>query len=114
MNDINKTPIDILIEKGYDNVIVFSNPSYADALIGLTDDYNAVYDYDLMIEWLITHENMDLEEVEDFISFNNSFHYGRHYPVICYSEDLEDELIEEDSEYEPLIFTKLEDLPNKN
>lgn len=47
MND--KTPIDILIEKGYDDVIVFCNPDYETALIGLSDKYQAVYDYDLMI-----------------------------------------------------------------
>lgn len=51
----NKTPIDMLLEKGYDDVIVFSNPDYTDALIGITDDYNAVYDYELMIDWLMTH-----------------------------------------------------------
>lgn len=51
----NKTPIDILLDKGYDDVIIFSEPSYEAALIGLTDDYNAVYDYSLMIDWLIEH-----------------------------------------------------------
>ena len=52
----NKTPIDILVEKGYEDVIVFRSPNYTDALIGLTADYNAVYDYGLMIDWLIEHK----------------------------------------------------------
>ena len=82
MTNTNKTPIDILVEKGYDDVIIFSCPDYTDALIGLTDDYNAVYDYSLMIDWLIEHEGMDEEESADFISYNDSFGYGEHYPVI--------------------------------
>lgn len=45
-----KTPIDILVEKGYGDVIVFRNPDYTDALIGISNKYQAVYDYDLMIE----------------------------------------------------------------
>ena len=57
MND--KTPIDILIEKGYDDVIVFCNPDYETALIGLSDKYQAVYDYYLMVEYLIKNHDMD-------------------------------------------------------
>jgi hypothetical protein len=112
-NKQNKSPIDVLIDKGYDDVIIFSEPSFHNALIGITDDYNAVYDYDLMIEWLMTHEDMDVEEAADFINFNDSFYYGEHYPVIFYGEDLEEELVAEDPEYEPLVFTRIEDLPNK-
>jgi hypothetical protein len=112
-NNNNKSPIDILIDKGYSDVIIFSEPSFYDALIGLTGDYNAVYDYDLMIDWLMTHEDMDVEEAADFINFNDSFYYGKHYPVIYYGEDLEEELAYEDPEYVPLVFTRIEDLPDK-
>lgn len=111
-NKQNKSPIDILIEKGYSDVIVFSEPSFCDALIGLTDDYNAVYDYDLMIDWLMEHEDMDVESAADFINFNDSFYYGKHYPEIYYGEDLEEELAYEDPEYKPLVFTRIEDLPD--
>lgn len=106
-----KTPIDILIDKGYEDVIVFSNPDYTDALIGITSNNNAVYDYDLMIEWLVNHEDMDYEEAADFISYNSSYYYGENYPVIYY-EPFEEDIDEED--YEPLVFTRLEDLPELN
>lgn len=112
-NNNNKSPIDILIDKGYGDVIIFSKPSYDTCLIGLADDYNAVYDYDLMIEWLMEHENMTEEESADFIGYNNSFYYGKHYPAIYYGEDLEEELVAEDPDYEPLVFTRLKDLPDK-
>lgn len=113
MSDINKTPVEILVEKGYEDVIIFQNPDYTDCLIGLTENYNAVYDYDLMIEWLIEHENMDLEEASDFIAFNDSFYYGEHYPVIYYREEIEEEITMEDPEYQPIVFTRIEDLPYK-
>ena len=103
-----KTPIDILVDKGYEDVIVFSNPDYTTALVGLTPNNNAVYDYDLMVEWLVENEDMDYEESADFISYNSSYYYGENYPVIYY-EAFEEDIDEED--YEPLVFTRLEDLP---
>lgn len=109
----HKTPVDILIEKGYEDVIIFRNPDYTDCLIGLTDNHQAVYDYDLMVEWLIEHENMDSEEAVDFISYNSSFYYGEYYPVIYYNsyeEDYEEDYDED--EYEQIRFTKIEDLPD--
>lgn len=106
-----KTPIDTLIEKGYEDVIIFCNPSYDTCLIGLTAKNQAVYDYDLMIDWLIKYENMTYEESADFISYNDSFYYGKNYPVIYYGFYEYDEEFDEDSKIE---FTKLEDLPDKN
>ena len=109
----NKTPIDILIEKGYSDVIVFSNPDYTTALIGLTPDGNDVYDSDLMLDWLIEHEGMTAEEGEDFISYNDSFYYGKGYPIVYYGKEFEEIMKEEDPEYKPIIFTRIEDLPDK-
>ena len=112
---MNRTPIDILIEKGYgDVIVVYSDPSYDTCLIGLTPDGNAVYDYDLMVEYLKINENMTEEEAEDLICYNDSFCYGKNYPVIYYGEDVEEEILEEDPEYKPLVFTKIEDLPSLN
>ena len=102
-----KTPEDILVDKGYEDVIVFRNPNYTNALIGITDNHQAVYDYELMLEWLAEHENMDFEEAADFICYNDSFNYGEKYPVIYY-ESFEEDIDEED--YEKLIFTRIEDL----
>jgi hypothetical protein len=106
----NKTPIDILVDKGYEDVIIFRSPDYTDALIGLTDNYNAVYDYSLMLDWLIEHENMDFEEAADFISYNDSFYCGEHYPIIYYG-NIED--VEDIEDFEMIVFTRVEDLPNK-
>lgn len=73
--------------EGFEDVIIFDNPSYDDALIGVTTDNRAVYDYDKMIEWLVTKENMNYEEAADFINWNDSFYYGEGYPLIIFSLD---------------------------
>ena len=70
--------------EGFEDVIIFENPSYDDALIGVTKDNRAVYDYDKMIEWLVTNENMDYEEAADFVQWNDSFYYGEGYPLIIF------------------------------
>ena len=46
-----------LLEFGYEDVIIFKDYSYDDALIGISDDDRAVYDYGKMIEWLMKKED---------------------------------------------------------
>lgn len=79
------TDRDLLLDLGYDEVIMFDNPSYEGALIGVTWDNQAVYDYDLMIQSLIKEDNMTEEEAADFISYNASYHFGDEYPIIMNS-----------------------------
>ena len=110
---MNKTPIDILLEKGYNDVIVFRNPDYTDALIALTPNNQAVYDYDMMVEWLVTETGMDEEEACDLILYNDSFYYGKDYPIVYFGSDFEEEMMQEDPEYKPLVFTRIKDLPYK-
>ena len=55
---------------GYGDIIVFENPDYDDAIIGVSHDDRAIYDYDKMIEHLMTKENMSLEDAADFISYD--------------------------------------------
>ena len=71
--------------EGYEDVIIYDNPSYDDALICITNDNRAVYDYDKMIEWLVEKEGMDYDEAADFISWNDSFYYGEGYPLIIFN-----------------------------
>ena len=76
------TDRDLLLDYGYDDVIIFDNPSYEGALIGVTWDNQAVYDYDLMIKSLMKEDNMTEEEAADFISYNASYYQGHEYPII--------------------------------
>lgn len=78
---------DILMDQGFENFIIFENPDYDSAIIGITEDNQVVYDYDKMIEHLMQEDGMDYEEAIDFISYNTirSLPYaGRGAPIIMY------------------------------
>ena len=70
--------LDLLQNNGYDidslkedEVVFFDGFDFNSALIGMTlDNKRAVYDYDLMLEWLIENENMSLDEAIEYIDFN--------------------------------------------
>ena len=60
-----------LLKEGYEDVVVFENFSYDTALIGVTEDNRAVYDFDKMVEWLIDTESFsDMEEAVEWIQYN--------------------------------------------
>lgn len=79
-----ETARDKIIDAGYEDIIIFDNPSYDSALIGVTNFNQAVYDYDLMVEYLIDQEKMTEEEAVDFISYNSSYYVGQEYPLILF------------------------------
>ena len=79
---------DILIDQGFENFIIFENPDYDSAIIGITENNQVVYDYEKMIEHLMQEDDMDYEEAVDFISYNTirSLPYaGEGAPIIMYS-----------------------------
>lgn len=59
------------IEDEETSIILFESPSYDEAFVGLTMDDRAVYDYDKMIECLMTEDNMTYEEAAEFIDYNS-------------------------------------------
>lgn len=59
-----------LIENGYDGTVILKDYSYDDALIGVSDDGRAIYDYDLMVEWLVKTEQMSEEEAMEWVDYN--------------------------------------------
>lgn len=61
---------DLLLENGYEGVKFLTNFSYDTALIGMSHDDRAIYDYDLMVEWLMTEEGFTEEEAADWIDYN--------------------------------------------
>lgn len=60
----------LITDYEYEDVIVFSNPDYASAFVGISEDNRAIYDYDKMVEFLI--EEYDITDIEaiEFIDFN--------------------------------------------
>lgn len=79
------TAAEKLEEMGYEDVIIFSN--YDSALIGVTDDNRAVYDYEKMIEYLIREDDMSYDDAVEWISYNTirALPYaGEAAPIVMY------------------------------
>lgn len=78
---------EFLVERGYEEVIVFENPDYADACIGVSSDDRAVYSYDKMIQHLMVTDDMTMEEAIEFIDYNTIRalpYMGDKGPVVVY------------------------------
>ena len=76
-----------LSELGYEGVVVFENFSYDYALIGVTEDNRAVYDFDKMVDWLCKNHSFEYDEAVEWIEYNTirSLPYaGEDAPIIMY------------------------------
>lgn len=77
---------DLLVELGCEDVIVFENPSYDRAIIGVNEDFTrAVYDFDLMVESLMEDgDDMSYEDAVEFIEYNTirALPYIQNSPII--------------------------------
>lgn len=69
MNE-NQDIREIICEMGYEDAVVFDNPSYDEAIIGVSDDGRVVYDFDLMVQCLMKEDGMSDLEAMDFICYN--------------------------------------------
>ena len=79
---------DKLIENGYEDTLLFSDFSYDDALIGVSEDGRAIYDYDKMVAWLMEEEGWSSDEAIEWIEYNTirALPYaGPKAPIIMYS-----------------------------
>lgn len=61
---------ELLLNNGYDGVTYLENFDYEDALIGVTSDNRCVYDYDKMVEYLVSKQGFSEEEAAEWISYN--------------------------------------------
>ena len=76
-----------LRENEYDGVKYLTDFSYDTALIGVSDDNRAVYDFDKMIDWLMKTQNFTDEEAIEWIEVNTIRalpYYGENAPLIMY------------------------------
>ena len=86
-----------LLDAGYEDVkylVDFSYDSvYDNALIGVSHDGRAIYDFDKMVEWLMEEEGWSDIEAIEWIEFNTIRalpYMGNDAPIIMYSlEDYE-------------------------
>lgn len=91
---MDKTPEEILEENGYDikaleeeRTLFFRNPDFSTAIIGVTDDYHIVYDYDKMVEHLVKYEDMTEEEAIEWLDYNTLRSYSSEglMPIVVYT-----------------------------
>lgn len=78
---------DLLCELGGGNYIVFENPDYDAAIVGVSSDDRVIYDYDEMVACLMLEDNMTMEEAMDFINYNTlrALPYaGEGAPIVMY------------------------------
>lgn len=83
----------LLVDFGYEDSIIFKNPSYDAAIIGVSTDGQVIYDYDKMIGCLMDEDNMTYDEAIDFIDYNTirSLPYvGEGAPIVMYKFREED------------------------
>lgn len=80
------TKREILCETGYEDLVVFENPSFDKAIIGVSHNDRVIYDYDLMVESAMEEEGWTEEEARDWIDFNTlgSLVYQDNAPIIMY------------------------------
>ena len=60
----------LLLDNGYEGVKYLTNYSYDDALIGVSEDGRAIYDYEKMVQWLVEKEEFSYEEAAEWIDYN--------------------------------------------
>lgn len=78
---------ELLTEAGYEDVVIFKDFSYDGALIGVSHDNRAIYDYDKMIEWLVFNEGFEPSEAIEWIDYNtirSLVYYGSDAPIVMY------------------------------
>ena len=76
-----------LLENGYEGVKFLTDYSYDDALIGVSDDNRAIYDYNKMVEWLMNTEGFTEEEAVEWIDYNTLRaipYFGEDGPIVMH------------------------------
>lgn len=77
-----------LAEHGFDETSFFENPDFVDAIVGITDEGNLIYDYDKMVQSLVSEGEMNEEDAIEWIEYNTIRtipYMGIGKPIIMYS-----------------------------
>ena len=86
-----RTAEERLADAGYEDVVIFKDESYDDALVGVSHDGRAIYSFDKMVKWLCDRDGIDEEEAIEWIEYNTirAIPYaGEKAPIVMY--DLEE------------------------
>lgn len=84
-----------------EEVLFLDNPSFDKSIIGITNDFRLIYDFDKMVEELMEDDQIDYEDAIDFIDHNTLLaipYFGEQSPIIkmsfvpYYDEEEEDDM----------------------
>lgn len=77
---------ELLCDMGYDESVVFENPDFDSAIIGVDTDGHVVYDFELMVQDMMEKDGLSYEDAVEFIEYNTirSLPYVKQAPVIMY------------------------------
>ena len=79
---------DKLLDAGYENIKYLVNESYDDALIGVSEDGRAIYDFNKMVEWLMNKYGWSEIESIEWIEVNTIRalpYMGIDAPIVMYA-----------------------------
>ena len=81
---------ELLNEMGYEDLVVFENPSYDSAIVGVNEDQTrVVYDFEKMVGYLMENDDMEYEDAVEFIEYNTirAIPYFPNGPIVIYPID---------------------------
>lgn len=83
---------EILCDYGYEDSVVFDNPDYDEAIIGVTDDGRVVYSYSAIVRDLMEKDGMGEDEAREFVDYNvcRAAQYVEGGPIVVYLIDGEE------------------------
>lgn len=61
---------ELLLDNNLEGSSYFTNPNFASAIVGSTEDGNIVYSYDEMITSMATDDRISVEEAQEWIDYN--------------------------------------------
>ena len=79
--------VDRLVAMGCDGTVILENPSFNEAIVGVSEDGRLVYSYEKMVHQLAEDEFMSEQEAQEFIDYNTVraiFYMGEKRPIIVY------------------------------
>ena len=81
------TTAERLLAAGHEGITLLTSPSYDAALVGVTEDGRAVYDYEKMVAALVEAEGLTEPEAAEWIDYNTIRalpYMGPEAPLIMY------------------------------
>lgn len=89
---MNEKIREALCDMGHEDSIILDGPEFDDAIIGVTDEGQVVYDYDKMVLSMMQQDNISEEEAIEFIEYNTirALPYaGEYAPIIMHQLTVE-------------------------